>query len=111
MSINKKKLLLDKSAQNMADKLQNVLQKQIKLAAQGNISGVEALVGQAGLLIERINDLGVLEISEFKNYQKKLQKLYKELCLALAAQKAEVEKELIKVRKGRRAIKAYRGSI
>ncbi len=103
MSINKEKLLLDK--------LQNVLQKQIKLARQGNIGDVEALVEQAGSLIERITDLGVLEISEFKNYREKLQRLYKQLCLALAAQKAEVEEELSQIRKGKKTIGVYRDNI
>ena len=103
MSINRNKLLLDE--------LQNVLQKQIELAQQGNIGEVEALVKQAGFLMERISDLGILKLPEYKNYQEKLQRLYKELCLALAAQKAEVAGQLNRIRKGKKSVEVYRGSI
>ncbi len=102
MSI-KKKLLLDK--------LQNILQKQIELARQGNIGEVESLVKQAGLLMERISDLRILELPEYKNYQEKLQRLYKELCLALAAQKAEVAGQLNRIRNGKKTIEVYRDNV
>lgn len=103
MSISKEELLLDK--------LQNVLQKQIDLARQGDIAEVETLVKQAGLLMEEITDLGILELPGYKNYRGKLQRLYKELCLILAEQKAGVSGELSQIRKGRRTIKAYHGSV
>ncbi len=102
MSI-KKKLLLDK--------LQNILQRQIELARQGNIGEVEALVEQAGFLVERISDLEILELPEYKNYREKLQRLYKELCLILAERKTGIAEELSRIRKGRRTVQTYHSSI
>lgn len=103
MSISKEKLLLDK--------LQVVLRKQIELARQGDVGEVETLVEQAGLLMEEINDLGILELPGYKNYRGKLQRLYKELCLILAGQKAGISGELSQIRKGRRTIKTYHSSV
>lgn len=103
MSISKEKLLLDK--------LQSVLQKQIELARQSDVSEVETLVEQAGLLMEEISDLKILELPEYKNYREKFQKLYKKLCLILAEQKDGIAGELSQIRKGRKTIKAYHGSV
>jgi hypothetical protein len=103
MSINKKELLLDK--------LKNVLQKQIELAKRGNIGEVETLVKQAGLLMEGVSELRILELPEYKNYREKLQGLYKELCLILTEQKAGLAEELSQIRKGRKTIEVYRDNI
>ena len=103
MSINKNILLLGE--------LQNVLQKQIELARQGNIGEVETLVKQAGFLIEKISDLGILKLPEYKNYQEKLQRLYKQLCLILAEQKAGIAGELSQIRKGKKTIEVYRDNV
>lgn len=100
MSVGKKILLLDK--------LQTVLQKQIRLARQGDVSNAESLARQAGLLMEKVTESGVLELTEFKNHRQKLQSLYKNLCLTIAAQKTEIADQLSRVRKGRKTIGAYR---
>ena len=103
MSITKKKLLLDK--------LQILLQEQIRLVRQGNISSIEKRAGQAGCLMEKITESGILELPEFKNYREKLQRSYRNLCLALAAQKSEIAEELSQIRKGKKIMGAYRTNI
>jgi hypothetical protein len=92
--------------------LQGLLEEQIKLAHQGDINTVEILNKQAGLLVEKIVQTNVFESAEFKNQRKKLQKLYEELSLAVAAQKAETsEQQLSRIRKGRKTLHVYRGGI
>jgi len=93
------------------DELQRLLEKQIELARQGNISEIEVLSKQASSLVSKIARSGVLESSEFKSQRERLRKLYQDLCLALAAQQAKTVEELSRVRKGKKTIKTYRSNI
>ena len=96
---------------HLLDDLQSLLEKQIELAQQGNISGVEILSKQASSLVVEIAQTGILELREFKNRREQLQKLYDSLLLAITAQSAEVAGELSRVRKGKKTVEAYRSNI
>ncbi len=96
---------------HLLDELQNLLEKQIELARQGNINEIEVLSKQASSLVGEIARSGVLESSEFKSQREQLRKLYHDLCLALTAQQAETAEELSRVRKGKKTIATYRGNI
>jgi len=96
---------------HLLDDLQSLLEKQIKLAQQGNISSVEVLSKQANSLVRKIAQTGILELREFKKRRERLQKLYDSLLLAITAQSAEVAGELSRVRKGRKAVGTYRSNI
>lgn len=93
------------------DDLQSLLEKQIELAQQGNVSEAEVLGKQAGSLVEKITQLGILESAEFKNRREQLQKLYGRLCLAVTAQRADVAEKLSRVRKGKKTVETYRNNI
>jgi hypothetical protein len=93
------------------DDLQSLLEKQIELAQQGNISDVEVLSKQAGPVVEKIAQAGILELAEFKNQREQLQKLYKDLCLVITAQKADTGEKLGRVRKGKKTVEVYRNNI
>jgi len=95
----------------LLDELQSLLEKQIELAHQGSIIDLERLIAQAGRLVEKIAQAGILELSEFKNRREHLQKLYQELCLALIAQRADISGKLSWVRKGKKAIETYRSNL
>jgi translation initiation factor 2B subunit (eIF-2B alpha/beta/delta family) len=98
---------------NLLDGLQNLLEKQIKLVHQGNSANrhVEFLSEQAGAFVEKIAQAGILELPEFENRREHLQKLYQQLCLAIAAQKADIAEKLRQVRKCRKTIATYRRNI
>ncbi len=96
---------------HLLDDLQSLLEKQIELAQQGNISGVEVLSKQANSLVRKIAQTRILELREFKNRREQLQKLYDSLLLAITAQRAEAAGELNRVRKGRKTIETYRNNI
>ena len=89
------------------DELKNLLEKQVRLAQQGNISDVEILSRQADCLVQKITQTGLLEHPEFKNQWEQLRKLYEELRLAVTAQKADVSEKLSRVRKGKKTIETY----
>ena len=110
MSINSAEIIPDKEKQ-LLNELQSLLEKQIELARQGNINGIEVLSKQASSLVREIARPGVLESSEFKSQREQLQKLYYDLCLVLTAQQAETTEELSRVRKGKKTIAAYRSNI
>jgi len=93
------------------DDLQSLLEKQMELAQQGNISGVEVLSKQAHSLVEKIAQTRILELREFKNRREQLQKLYDSLLLAITAQRAEAAGEISRVRKGKKTVEAYRSNI
>jgi len=103
MCVDKQKHLLDG--------IEDLLEKQIELAQHGNISDVEALSEQAGPLVEKIVQTGILGLPEFKNRREQIHKLYKNLCLAITDQKADVSEKLSLVRKGKKTIEAYRNNI
>ena len=94
---------------HLLNKLQNLLEQQIRFARQGNVNEIEALSTQANSLVGKIARSGILESSEFKNQREQLRKLYQDLYLALTAQQAENTKELSQVRKGKKTIVAYGG--
>ena len=96
---------------HLLDDLQSLLEKQIELVKQGNISEMEPLRKRADSLINKIAKEGSLELAEFENRREKLQKSYEELCLALTAQKADVSEKLKRVRKGRKTVETYRRNI
>jgi len=99
---------------NLLDELQTMLEKQVEMARRGNIRDLEALSKQAGSLSEKIVQTGILGPADpvfDKGRREKLQKLYEKLCLAITDQKAEVSKELSRVRKGKKTIQTYRSHI
>ena len=96
---------------HLLDELQNLLEKQIELARQGNINEIEVLSKQASSLVGKIARSGLVESSESKSQREQLRKLYQDLCLALTAQQAETSEELSRVRKGKKTIATYRDNI
>jgi hypothetical protein len=93
------------------DKLQSLLEKQIKLTRQGSISEVKTLSRQTSSFVEKITQAGIPESTEFEARRGKLQKLYEHLCLAVTVHKADAAKQLSRVCKGKKTIKAYRSNI
>lgn len=96
----------DKSSGTIS-KLQCLVEEQIDLAKQGNTSELQTVARRAGVLADRIAETNVLALIKFKSQRVRLEKLYKELCLVIASQKADTIEELGKVRKGRRTVKVY----
>lgn len=96
---------------NLLDNLQILLQKQIRLAQEGDTSGIEVLAKQADILAQKIAETGILELPEFGNRRQQLQKLYDSLCLAITAQRAGISKKLSRIRKGKKTLETYRSNV
>jgi len=87
---------------HLLDELQSLLEKQIELVRQGKFNEVENLSEQAGSLVGKMAQSGVLKSAEFQSQREQLRKLYQDLCLALTTQQAETAEELSRVRKGKK---------
>jgi len=106
MNSNNANIISDKQV-HLLDDLQNLLEKQIKLAYQSNINDVEVLSKKTDRLVEKISQTRILEQVELKSRREQLQKLYDRLHLVIATQKAETTEHLSRVRKGKKTIKIY----
>jgi hypothetical protein len=91
--------------------LENLVEKQIELARRGGIAAVERLMREGDWLVEKIKSAGLLEKPEFESRRQRLNNLYRQLQLAISSQKGVVDGQLKSVRKGKRTLSAYRGSI
>jgi len=97
--------------QQLVSDLQHLLQKQIELAQQGEISTVELMSQQADDLVKKIAQTKILEQPAFKDQRERLRSLYADLCIVLATEKADVIDRLNHVRKGKKTIAAYHNNI
>jgi hypothetical protein len=102
---------IPQNQQVLIDDLRILLEKQIESANQGSIKDVEAMASQASLLVKAITEKGIFENPEFQNRRQQLQKLYEDLCLAIATQKAETAQNINLLHKGKKAAKAYHSNI
>jgi hypothetical protein len=92
--------------------LKQLLERQIVLAHQGNIKGIEALCSQTGSLVAEIMQMDSLEShEEFKSDVENAMELYRQLCLMLTAERAEAGRELKQVHKTRKMVGIYRDNI
>jgi len=99
---------------HLLDELQVLLEKQIELARQGSIRDVGILSERGAWLVGKIVQTGILDATNPAldvGRREQLRKLYEDLCLAIAAQKADVSEKLSRVRKGKKTIHAYRSHI
>ena len=96
---------------HLLDDLQSLLEEQIKLTRQGNISGVEVLSRQADSLVKEIAQTRILELPGFEDQQQRLRRLYDSLCLAITARKSGIAEELSRLRRGRKTVEIYRNNI
>ncbi|OHB57850.1 MAG: hypothetical protein A2173_07160 [Planctomycetes bacterium RBG_13_44_8b] len=98
---------------NLLNKLQNLLEMQIKLAHQGNATNKdsELLNEKAGEFVEKIVEDRILELPEFQNQREHLYRLYQQLSLIIADQKDDTAKKLNQIRKTRKTVAAYRSNI
>ncbi len=110
MTNDNAKNIPDKNGDLLRD-LQTLLEKQIRLAHKGDMTGVESLGEQAGSLIELILKGDLLKQTGFEKQREKLLKLYEQLSVTISAKKSETSGQLSRIRKGKKTVAAYRGNI
>jgi len=96
---------------NLLNDLQTLLESQIKLAHKGDIAGVESLISRANSVIEQIVKSEIFKQTDCENQREKLQRLYKQLSVAISAQRTETGEQINRIRRGKKTIGTYRDNI
>jgi len=95
----------------LLEELGNLLEKQIELARRGSLTGLEQLAGRCEPLVAEIVAAGLFEKPEHKTAKDRLAGLYRDLQMLLSTQQSAVAEQLKSVRKGKKTLAIYRGSI
>jgi ribosome recycling factor len=105
--------MVTENHKNLLKGLQKILEKQAELARRGNIENhrFDELRRQADALIRRIEQGKILDRDEFKKQKEGLQRLYRELCLAIEVQKEDTEREISQTRKWNKTIQTYNRNV
>jgi len=99
------------TADVLIEDLCHLLEKQTAMAIQGDLAEVEALMSDAENLMQKIAQLKVAGSASLTEKKNKLQDMYKKLSLIITSSKDETFAELVKVRKNKTMVKAYRSNI
>ena len=112
MNIDENQMIPDERMR-LLNELESVLKKQLELAHQGDAASEKfaALTAQANSLMHKITPLGIRDSDELQNSYNRLRKLYKALCLVVAAEKADVCEDLARIRRGRKIVGTYRHTV
>lgn len=95
----------------LLEELVELLEKQIALTRRGGFAAVLQLAGQCEPLVAKITAAGLLEKPEHKTVKDRLAGLYRDLQMLLSTQQSAVAEQLKSVRKGKKTLAIYRGSI
>jgi len=85
--------------------LQALLAGQLDLARRGEHERVAAVAAEASRLLSRLAAEGLGE--QDRAALKRAGELYRQVCLALAAERSELGQRLEKMRRGRTSLRAY----
>jgi len=95
----------------LLEELENLLEKQMELARQGDIGGVERLSTRADFLVREIVRAGILQLPELECRRGRFERLYGDMRLVLASHRAETAESLKRVRQVKKVLDVYRKSI
>lgn len=94
-------------AEQMLAYLTDLLQRQLEKLRQYDLDGASRLAEESRPISERIARAGLLERPEYASQKKRIQGLYQDLCLVIAAERQEVAEKLRQIREGLRTLGAY----
>ena len=97
----------------LLNNLQDLLERLLQLAHQSDSANKQfsTLTDQAGSLVNKITQVGILDVPEYRSRREQVRKQYEDLCLIVAAQKANTSREINQIQRGRKILKTYRRNI
>ena len=95
----------------LLEELENLLTKQIALARRGSFAAVLQMAGTCEPLVAKIAEARLFERPGHKTAKDRLAGLYRDLQLLLSTQQSAAAEQLKAVRKGKKTLSIYRGSV
>jgi hypothetical protein len=95
------------SARTMLNHLQGLLEKQLKLVQEGSLTAAVRLCGQTDRCVQQVVKARTHEVPGSADQRQHIERLYRDLCLALTAQRTETSAALRAIRRGRRILNTY----
>ncbi|MCL5278468.1 MAG: hypothetical protein M1376_01005 [Planctomycetes bacterium] len=92
---------------DLLDRLQELLERQLALVRQGRLEAALELGAQTEPYVRQIAEIRATQTGRATDREERVQRLYEDLCLALMAQRTEVSAALDALRQGRRVLDAY----
>jgi len=93
----------------MADYLEHLLTRQADRLRSYDIDGACAVAEETTSLAEELSRRRILDQPEFAEQRRKLQQLYRDICLTIADQRQEVADKLNQIHQGIKALGSYAG--
>jgi hypothetical protein len=93
--------------ERLLDGLQDLLEQQLEALQQGSLAAALSLGEQADQCVQRLVEAQVLQTPHAADQWQRLQRLYGQLRLALAAQREETFAALHAVRRGKKMLRTY----
>jgi hypothetical protein len=91
----------------MLDRLQELLERQLALVHQGRLDAAIGLCDQTDQCVRQIAEARASDAPRSTDQWVHVERLYRDLCLALTVQRTEVSAALNAVRQGRRVLNTY----
>jgi len=99
------------SYRQMIDYLEDLLKRQIEKLRKYDLDSAIVLAEEANNIAMTLGQASILDQPEYSDDKWRIQKLYKDLGLIIAAERQEVAVKLQAIRKGMRALGVYGDSV
>lgn len=100
-------VLSDEQAVQMAGYVEDLLSRQIERLRKYDLDGAMRLAEEAQPMVERLSQGKEMNRPALQPLRPRLEGLYKELCLVIAAQRHEVSDKLGQIRTGLKTLGTY----
>lgn len=91
----------------MTDFLENMLLRQADKLRSYDLDGASVIAEETTVIAEELNRLGVLSRPDFAERKRRLEQIYKNICLIIADQRQEVSDKMTQIRHGIKAVNGY----
>jgi uridine phosphorylase len=88
-------------------RLQELLEKQRELVHQGRLAAAAELFDETERCVQKIAEARTREVPGTADQWQCIERLYRQLCLALAVQRTETGAALAAIRRGRQMLRTY----
>ena len=98
-------------AKPLLDELQGLLERQVRVARQGNLATMAVLMEEADAVVAKVVRLGVNSTPEFEQRRGALESLFDTLSLVLTTARSDVDDEIKRMRRGKNVLGTYRRNL